>query len=344
MGKRPSEHPRLSRRIQRRIRNVRRRIYGWVFGCCYWTLPKLPAWFISLLARTIVVPLARLMFWRLAEQNLVKVYGDGLGATERRKILTGVFRGLGSLLVEICGMLAKGHDFYLSRTEDFAARRKLLELEARSGGWIGVSGHIGNWELLAAWLSWLPGRDRCYAIAKRLPNPHLNRIVDDARRRVGVHTLYRDDPPTRFLRLLRMGERMGAIPDQDVPSLPGIFIDFLGHQAYTPTGPARLALAANVPLVPMAFVRKGDGFQMIVTEPIFPDHSRPKDEEVLRLTTAWSRRLEDMIHEHKDQWAWFHQRWNTTPERLADRMIPAREPEELVAQGSRPDKALENSY
>jgi len=332
VGKRPSEHPRLSRRIQRRIRNARRRIYGWLFRCCYWTLPRLPNRVISMLARTVVMPVGRLMFWRLAEQNLHKVYGEGLSAAERRRILSGVFRSLGSLFVEVCGLMTKGHEYYLGRTEDSAARRRLLQLE-ESGGWIGVSGHIGNWELLAAWLSWLPGRDRVYAIAKRVPNPHLNRIVEDARRRVGVHTLYREDPPTRFLRLLREGERMGAIPDQDVPSLPGIFIDFLGHPAYTPTGPARLALAANVPLVPMAFLRKGGGFEVIVTEPIYPDRSRPKDEEILRLTQAWNRRLEEMIHEHRDQWAWFHARWKTTPERLADRMIPAREPRELVPQG-----------
>jgi KDO2-lipid IV(A) lauroyltransferase len=320
---RPSDHPRLSRRIQRRIRNVRRRIYGWVFRCCYWTLPKLPPWFTSMLARTIVVPVTRLMFWHTAEQNLIKVYGNELGADERRQILIGVFRSLGSLLVEITGMIARRHDFYRNRIEDVAARRRLLELEKRTAkGWIGVGGHLGNWELLAAWLSWLPGRDRVYAMAKRLPNPHLNRIVAAARQRLGVHTLYRDDPPTKFVRLLRAGERMGAVSDQDVPSLPGIFIDFLGHRAYTPTGPARLALAADVPLVPMALVRKGDGFRVIVAEPIFPDRSRPKDEEVLRLTTAWSRQLEDMIHEHKDQWAWFHQRWKTTPEQLAGRMIP----------------------
>lgn len=332
MGKRPSEHPRLSRRIQRRIRNVRRRIYGWIFRCGYRVLPHLPAWSISLLARSLLVPVARLMFWRLGEHNLVKVYGDDLDPEQRKQVLTGVFRGLGSLLVEVCGLMARGHDCYRCRTDDAEARRRLLRLE-RSGGWLGVSGHLGNWELLAAWLASLPGRDRCYAIAKRVPNPHLNRIVEDARRRVGVHTLYRDDPPPRFLRLLRTGERMGAVPDQDVPSLPGIFIDFLGHRAYTPTGPARLALAANVPLVPMAFLRKGRGFEVIVTEPIFPDRSRPKEDEIRRLTIAWSERLEAMIHEHKEQWAWFHQRWKTTPERLADRMVPAKEPAELVTQG-----------
>jgi KDO2-lipid IV(A) lauroyltransferase len=332
VGKRPSEHPRLSRRIQRRIRNVRRRIYGWLFRCCYWVLPKVPGWFIALTARCTLVPLARLMFWRLGEHNLIKVYGDGFGAAERRRVLEGVFQNLGSLAVEICGLIARGHDHYLHRTDDFEARRRLRELEA-AGGWLGVSGHLGNWELLAAWLSWLPGRDRCYAIAKRLPNPHLNKIVDDARRRAGVHTLYRDDPPTRFVRLLRQGERMGAIPDQDVPSLPGIFIDFLGHQAYTPTGPARLALAANVPLVPMAFLRKGKGFEVIVTDPIYPDRSRPKEEEIRRLTLAWSQRLEDLIHQHPDQWAWFHRRWKTTPERVRDRMVSV-QPKELVTQGS----------
>jgi Kdo2-lipid IVA lauroyltransferase/acyltransferase len=292
-------------------------MYGWVFRCLYWTVPRLPLWFISLLARAILVPAARLKYWRRGEKNLIKVYGDKLSAEERRQILNRVFRNMASLVVELNDALKTGADMF-RRVEDTGVRRCLLDLERRSPqGWIGVSGHLGNWELLASWASHLSASRNTYAIAKRQPNPYLNSIVHEARQRIGVGTLYRDDPPTQVVRLLKKGIRLGIVPDQDVPSLPGVFIDFLGHPAYTPTGPARLALAADVPLIPIAFLRKGKGFQVIHAEPIYPDKSRPRREEVLRLTRAWSKALENMIHEHKDQWAWFHRRWRTTPEKLA---------------------------
>ena len=90
---------------------------------------------------------------------------------------------------------------------------------------------------------------------------------------------------------------------------------------HTPTGPAQLALTVDVPILPLALVRTEDGerFEVIHGEPIFPDQSRThsRQEETLRLTKAWSAAMETMIHAHKDQWAWFHKRWKTTPEKLA---------------------------
>ena len=88
--------------------------------------------------------------------------------------------------------------------------------------------------------------------------------------------------------------------------------------------------------MPLAFIRKDDGerFEVIHGEPIFPDQSRKRSrqEETLRLTKAWSAAAETMIHAHKDQWAWFHERWKTTPEKLAARADGMRRP--AVSTGS----------
>ena len=110
------------------------------------------------------------------------------------------------------------------------------------------------------------------------------------------------------------------MPDQDVKNLGGIFIPFLGHQAYTPTGPARLALAARVPIVPAVMVRVEPGrFRIEVGAPIQPDRRNDRDAEIERLTRAWSQWIEAAIRRHPEQWAWWHPRWATTPEKLAAR-------------------------
>ena len=125
------------------------------------------------------------------------------------------------------------------------------------------------------------------------------------------------------LTILKHGICLGIAPDQDSSSFPGVFIDFLGHPAYTPIGPARLALAVDVPILPVAMIRKDEGlpFEIIHGEPIYPDQSRSRsrDEETVRITKAWSAAMETMIHDHKADWAWFHRRWRTTPEKLAAR-------------------------
>ncbi len=63
-AKRPSDHPKLRRRIQRRVRNFRRAIYGACYRICYWVLPKLPSWTIRVLGRLLVVPVSRMLHWR----------------------------------------------------------------------------------------------------------------------------------------------------------------------------------------------------------------------------------------------------------------------------------------
>ena len=145
----------------------------------------------------------------------------------------------------------------------------------------------------------------------------MNRVIANLRGQHGMNTLYRDDPPAKLIRLLKAGQSFGTAADQDTPSVGGVFIDFLGRPAYTPLGPARLALVANVPLVVGAALRQRDRFVMQINPPIFPDRSRPRHEEILRLTQEWSRQIEQLIREHPDQWPWFHDRWKTTPESLA---------------------------
>ena len=74
--------------------------------------------------------------------------------------------------------------------------------------------------------------------------------------------------------------------------------------------------SSDLPIVVGAVFRQGDRYRVQINDPIYPDRSRPKKEEVLRLTVEWSRQLEEMIAAHPEQWFWFHDRWKTTPELL----------------------------
>ncbi len=322
-----SDHSSRGRRIQRRIRNVRRAVYGMFYRGCYWVLPRLPIWSVRLLGRSLIIPISRRLHWKTAESNLIKVYGDELDAAERKRILTKMFRDLPEFLVECVSVMKHGAEHFLDRIDDESARALIARLEAESPkGWIGITPHLGNWVTLATWASSLPGdRGRCHAIAKRQPNPHLSAVIDDIQERMNFTPIYTDEHPMQVvsacLRHLKKGARLGIAPDQDAAKAPGVFIDFLGYPAYTSTGPAQLALTVDVPLVPLAFVRNGDRFEIIHGDPIYPerDTERTRQQELVRLTRAWSEAIETMIHERKDHWAWFHERWKTTPEKLAQR-------------------------
>lgn len=271
--------------------------------------------------RRVLEPAAHLATRKKSLQHLAKVYGDTMPAPERERIARRVTHNFVRELETVLRALREGPESVLAEVEDAAALARLHGVEKASArGFIGVTGHIGNWEVLGGWFAQRSLRGAGAAIGRRHPDRRLNARIESMRRRLGLETLYRDDPPTRPIRILREGRGIAMVPDQDIKNLAGVFVDFLGHRAYTPLGPARLALAAGAPIMCGYFYRDADGRPHIqMNEPIWPDRTADRAVELERLTRAWCAEVEAMIRLHPDQWAWFHERWRTTPEHLAAR-------------------------
>ena len=239
-------------------------------------------------------------------------------AARSRRIARASCFHLGAALGESAWATRHGPAVFAGRLDDAAARAKLAAFEREWGkGWIGVTGHLGNWELLGLWLRENARNGRVTVVAKRAPNPHLNRIVERMRGRLRLETLYQDESPARAIHVLREGGVVGIVPDQDVKAISGMFVDFFGRPAYTPVGPARLAVAARVPILCGFLVHDGDGYRMSISDPIWPDRSLPRSAQIDALTRAWSQQIEAAIRELPSQWPWMHDRWKTTPEKLA---------------------------
>ena len=128
-------------------------------------------------------------------------------------------------------------------------------------------------------------------------------------------TLYRDEPPKEVLKRLKRNEIIGILPDQDIDSLPGIYVDFLGRPAYAIVAPAKIALASGAPILPNFMVfRDGGGYQLVLGEVIRPTPGLGREEAVREMTVRWMRSCESVILRFPEQWAWMHPRWKTQPE------------------------------
>jgi lauroyl/myristoyl acyltransferase len=295
-------------------RNWRRQLRRWLVHHFLvvpgiWFAERAPMWSVRLVVRRIGQPIAHTMFKRKSLENLERVFGDDLPPARRRALARDVTRNF-----------LRGMDEW-ARIDDREAREKLRALDAESPrGAIGITGHIGNWEIMGRWTDQVWSRGVGGVMGRRMSDPRMNERVEQLRARLGLHTIYRDDPPTKPVRVLRDGQILAIVPDQDLKVAAGIFIEFLGHSAYTPVGPARLALTANVPMFCGFLLRQPDGsFKVEISDTIYPDRSRPRGEEIERLTRAWSAEIERVILAHPEQWAWFHERWKTTPEKLEAR-------------------------
>ncbi len=282
-----------------------------------WSLQRLPFRILRPTMRLIVGRCARLLQGKAARRHLALAYGDTMSAKERRWVVKKLGDNLGEYVAESLTILRHGFATFDGKIDDQEARAVLRAAQASCPrGMLGVAAHIGNWEMIALWVQEHWPKGVAGVIAKRTANPHLDKIVVDFRTQTGLPTIYMDDPPSKSLRALRRGEIIGILPDQDLRKLSGTFIDFFGRPTYTTIGPARLALAAKVPIFTGFCLRTETGFRIVMNEPIHPDLDRPREEEIERLTRAWSAEIEAIIRKHPEQWAWFHDRWRTTPAKL----------------------------
>ena len=256
--------------------------------------------------RELCAGLGWLGFWwvardrRLARGNLKRVYPDWpakrVEATARK-----VFKELGRNV----------YDFMrypdLSDTE----RRNLIQVEGlevldslrrRERGAVIVTGHFGSWEILAARL--VANGYPLKAMARPIKERRLDDLLSRHRERRGVETF----PSSRFspapLRHLRNGGFLGVLVDQRVKT-GGTVVRFLGHPTRMTDAPARLALATQVPLVPVAIRRLPNDQHRARVWPALEPKGTPAT-----LTQALAEILESEIRDCPEQWMWFHPRWN----------------------------------
>jgi KDO2-lipid IV(A) lauroyltransferase len=192
----------------------------------------------------------------------------------------------------------------LSRVVDEAGLGPRLHAAvAERGGAVVVSGHVGNWELGGAAVRALGVR---VATVVQRQRGAFGRRLRDLRARLGLDVLDRDAAARPALDALRSGRILALVADQHTRrgSAP---IDFLGRPAWTSLAPARLCLAADVPLFFAALVRDPSGYR-IVHEEIDGGRSGAGVDPV-EVTKGWVRVLEKEIARRPEQYFWFHRRW-----------------------------------
>lgn len=180
----------------------------------------------------------------------------------------------------------------------------------RGRGVVMVTGHFGNWELAAASLAVRGiGID---GVVQRQRNPLVDRDIRQVRERLGVRIIDRRHASKLAPAALHAGRVVGFVTDQDA-GRHGVFVPFFGQPASTHRGAALFALRARAPLFVGVAVRRDDGSYDCRTEEIVVDREGPVDDVVLRLTAAFTARLEAEIRTAPEQYFWLHRRWKTRP-------------------------------
>jgi KDO2-lipid IV(A) lauroyltransferase len=184
---------------------------------------------------------------------------------------------------------------------------------AEGNGAILFTGHYGNWEIAAATVAsrGVP----VAAIVRRQGNAHVDRRLDETRRRLGIETVSQREAPSRIPRILRRNGVVGIVGDQDARGA-GILVPFFGRPASTHRGPALFALRFGAPVFACVARRlpgPGVRYEVSGTRVEVP-RTGDLEADVRALTERLTARLEAEIRVAPEQYFWFHRRWKSAPE------------------------------
>lgn len=243
---------------------------------------------------------------RRSLNHLALAFPD-LDPRERRRIARASFRHLGTNVTELLYLQGRERQEILERI-DVEGWQGVETLRQAERPLLVLTGHCGNWELLAP--VFLALDIPLSAVVRALDEPRLHRFLESIRKGFGTETIDRGSPGAarQLLQALRQGRTLMMLIDQDT-RVAGVWVPFFGRPAYTPVGAAKLALKQNAAVVP-AFMERRDNGRHVAR--FLPPLELPEDPT--EATAAMTAAIEAQIRRQPEQWVWMHRRWRRQPE------------------------------
>jgi KDO2-lipid IV(A) lauroyltransferase len=257
---------------------------------------------------------------RRAHSHLAKAFPHE-DAPAIKRIVRKTFRHAGSMVLWTLATLHLRAE-QLRRGIMIEGRDNFFDLARacrRGEGTVVATGHLGNWELFARVGATLVPTTM---VGRRLRSPIADRLVQGARESSGGRVIYQDEDLRKFVRELRIGRALAILPDQDVPRLAGVFVPWFGAPAYTPSGPAALAILTSSPVQPMFLLRRAGRWVLHVGPRRRFERTRDREQDIRRITEWMMAYEEALVRKTPHQWVWWHPRWRTTPESRPDARRP----------------------
>ena len=251
----------------------------------------------------------------VAMANLAIAF-PGLSTPEKKRIVQATLSQLTQSAVELLWLPGVGRE-ELARWVEHAGWQHYEAAMAQGRGVILVSGHFGNFDLMAC-VEAVQGMPLS-VVTRTLAMKGVNRFWMALRQQHGLGLLPPRDSILRIHRLLRGGQAVAMAIDQHMPAGKGIVVPFFGRPASTTPAPATVSLLTGAPILPVTIHRLPDGRHRVEMEPpLFPSSSlADRHSEVIRLTVALNQWLEAKVRARPDHWLWVHRRWKVPEQKAA---------------------------
>lgn len=278
----------------------------------HWCISHLPLWThrgaIVLFSAGFFVVLGRIR--RAIAANLDPVLGPATGPVRWRRAFT-TMREFARCLSERYSRLA-GTPRGPSRVDGLEHWRHVRE---GTGGAVLVTAHIGPWE--SATLEGVAGINRRIHVVREAEidpraQAFVRRLLSEAGDNYVAH--FAGEDPRLVLELveaLRRGELVALQGDRPRTNGRNVTVTMFGRPMPLPVGPALLARAAGVPIVPIfSFLDDDFGMRAVVRPAITVDRSDDREADVAAAVTRIGAEISWAITERPHQWFCFRRLWD----------------------------------
>lgn len=168
-----------------------------------------------------------------------------------------------------------------------------------------VMGHYGNWEWAGPSFT-LNTNHQLVVIYRPLSNPYFENMMCRMRTRFGTKIT----PVNQTLRDMVANRKQltatAFIADQTATKKDAYWTTFLHQDTAVFTGPEKLAIKFNYPVVYMNVQRPRRGYYEVFPELLISSPQEVKENEI---SEAFMKRLEQEIVRDPTVWLWSHRRW-----------------------------------
>lgn len=186
-----------------------------------------------------------------------------------------------------------------------------------------ISGHCGNWELLAYIMAILGYP--MHAIYRPLDIAPIDQWLYRTRSKRGLSLIDKFGAMRRLEGLVTSGRPVGFTADQNAGDR-GVFVPFFGRLTSTYKSIGLLALKTRATLVCGGAYRlstdprdlggpvdRGFRYRFMVNDVIRPEDYEKQPDPLYYMTARYRRAIEDMIRRAPEQYLWMHRVWKSRP-------------------------------
>ena len=221
------------------------------------------------------------------------------------------FKNLGRSLAEVI-KIYYGFGKGIIDSVEIEGIENFNQARSKGKGILFLTGHCGNWELMAIVTSVkLSGSA---IVARPINNRYVNRLVESIRQRYGNSVIYKQKALKPIIQTLKDNGCVGILMDQSVMPDEGYVTDFLGRGAWTTKMPALLARKTGAAVLPAFIHRTDGGHRMMIYPEIELSNVNDRESAVKEDTKRFSGFIEEYIKEHPTEWLWIHRRWKRVSE------------------------------